>query len=153
MRRFSKSMLGVTLLEIMLVLAVAAMIIVMSVRYYQSATASQESNATMEQVSAITAAADGIAQGSNTYSAVTQSAVKPMMPNQTFATPWGGTVTITTGKATTYSVTITSVPVNVCSQIVPKLAANTKFTGVSPATAGACTTIGDVKYTYDAALQ
>jgi len=40
----SRRMSGVTLLEIMLVLAVAAMVIVMSIRYYRNATNSQNSN-------------------------------------------------------------------------------------------------------------
>ena len=73
MKRFAKSMLGVTLLEIMLVLAIAAMIIVMSVRYYQSASASQQVNAVLQQIQGITAAADGLAQATGSYSAANVS--------------------------------------------------------------------------------
>src|SRR5260221_6708582 len=101
MKKFAKSMLGVTLLEIMLVLAVAAMIIVMSVRYYQSATASQSTNNMLEEMQAITAAADGLAQGTGTYSAATGSNVRPLMQNNSLATPWGTTITIT-GATTSY---------------------------------------------------
>jgi type II secretory pathway component PulJ len=49
MKKQARSILGVTLLEIMLVLAVAAMIIIMSVRYYESANSSQQANATLQQ--------------------------------------------------------------------------------------------------------
>lgn len=66
MKSLSRSA-GVTLLEIMLVLAIAAMIIVMSVRYYQSASSSQQATAAFAQVQAITAAADTLAQMSGDY--------------------------------------------------------------------------------------
>ena len=89
MKRFIKSMLGVTLLEIMLVLAIAAMIIVMSVRYYQSASANQQANSLLQQLQAITAIADGIGQSANSYSGVNTNSVKVMMPNQSMNTPWG----------------------------------------------------------------
>src|SRR3990167_9644757 len=99
MRKYA-SMLGVTLLEIMLVLAVAAMIIVMSVRYYQSASASEQANSMLEMVQAITAAADGIAQPAGSYSGATTAAISPMMPNQSMKTVWGGTVSIGSNTTT-----------------------------------------------------
>ena len=153
MKRFSKLVLGVTLLEILLVLAVAAMIIVMSVRYYQSATANQQVNATLEQIQAITATADGIAQGNNSYSTVSTTQVQPMMPQGKMTTVWGSTITVTGGAVSSYDVTIKTVPQNVCSQIVPKLKANPKFTKISPATGGACgtTSPSDITYTYNSA--
>ena len=67
MKCFSKKNQGVTLLEVLLVLAIAAMIIVMSIRYYQSASTSQQVNMTMEEIQAITAAADNLAIGSGSY--------------------------------------------------------------------------------------
>jgi Tfp pilus assembly protein FimT len=146
MKRFSRSMQGVTLLEIMLVLAVAAMIIVMSVRYYQSATSSQQVNSTLEQIQAISAAADGIAQGTNSYSTVTTSGVMPMMPNQSMATTWGTNITVAGTSATNYTVTIPGVPYAVCSQVVPKIQANNKFSTTSTCATGNANTI---TYTYN----
>ena len=153
MKRFSKSMRGVTLLEILLVLAVAAMIIVMSVRYYQSATSNQQVNATMDQIQAITANADSIAQGNNSYSTVTTAAIQPMMPQSKMKTVWGGNITVAPGggtsKTTSYTVTIPEVPVNVCSQIISKLAANSKFTVTQPGkTADSCGTTGKTQVVY-----
>lgn len=144
MKRFAQSMLGVTLLEIMLVLAIAAMIIVMSVRYYQSASASQQANDILQKITAITAVADGIAQGTGRYTGVTSAAVKPMMPNQSMATPWGGGDITITGEAAKYNVTIPGMPANVCSQISPKLQANDRFViDASTSCSG-----GDFKYSY-----
>ncbi len=150
MKRLTKSMLGVTLLEIMLVLAVAAMIIVMSVRYYQSASASQQSNSLLEQIQAITAAADGIAQGSNTYANLSTAQVQPMMPNQSMNDTWGGAITVKGTGATTYTVTIPGVPQNVCAPVIASLAANAKYTALKPATSSACTgTSITITYTYN----
>ena len=156
MKRFAKSILGVTLLEIMLVLAVAAMIIVMSVRYYQSASASQQANATVQQLQAITAAADSLAQGSGSYmapTAVSNTTLSPLLPNGTYAftTPWGGTITVTAVSASTYTVSVSQVPANVCALVVLKLSTNSHYANLAPANPGACpATAGDITYTYTA---
>lgn len=141
MKRFIKSMLGVTLLEIMLVLAIAAMIIVMSVRYYQSASSNQQANSLLQQLQAVTATADGMAQSANTYSGVTTSTVKTMMPNQNITTPFGTDLSIG-GGTSTYTVSATGIPTAVCNQIMPRLKTNAKFTGVT------CSG-GSLSYTYD----
>lgn len=149
MKRFGRAMLGVTLLEILLVLAIAAMIIVMSVRYYQSATSSQQANSTMQQIQAITAAADGLAQSTGSYSAggVTTPTVQALVPQNSMTTPWGTSITVPTATATTYTVTIPAVPSAVCPLIVSKLQANNHYATTATCTASAPT---DVTYTYTA---
>ena len=62
MKKFVKTA-GVTLLEVMLVLAIAAMIIVMSVRYYQSTNAANQANTVVQQITSIVAAADSLSVG------------------------------------------------------------------------------------------
>jgi type II secretory pathway pseudopilin PulG len=147
-----KRMLGVTLLEIMLVLAIAAMIILMSVRYYQSATAATQTNALMGQVQAITAAADGLTQAygayNNTTSPVSNTNLTPLLPTNTFISPWGLTITITNVTANTYDVTITGTPAAVCPLLKTRLLANNHFTSTSACGA----TAADFKYTYTANL-
>lgn len=152
MKRFSKSQLGVTLLEIMLVLAIAAMVIVMSVRYYQSATASQQTNATLQLVQAITAAADGLAQATSSYTAVNTAAVAPLLPGggTTITSQWGGLVTVTGGTASAYNVTIEAVPVQVCPLLVSRLSSNKNFTLTAPTSAAGCSGTMNVSYTYTA---
>lgn len=148
MKKLSKSILcstGVTLLEIMLVLAVAAMIIVMSVRYYQSASSSQQATAVLQQIQAVTAAADSLAQGSKAYAAVSTQAIANLINNGTIPinTVWGGAITIGTPTATTYPVTITLMPQAICTRLREQLSSNTRFTSL-PATCAA----GASSFTY-----
>lgn len=135
MKKTMKVMLGVTLLEIMLVLAIAAMIIVMSIRYYQSASSSQQTNTIMEQVQAIVAAADSLAQASGSYSQAGLSANLPtLLPTNAMNAPWGGTMTITSITASSYTINIPSPPAAVCLLLVARLRVNNHFIP------GTCTT-------------
>jgi Tfp pilus assembly protein FimT len=143
MKRFGKSMLGVTLLEIMLVLAIAAMIIVMSVRYYQSASANQQANSALQMIQGITASADGLAQGTGSYSTISTSSVQALMPNKSMMTPWGGTITVAAQGATSYTVTIDQMPEAVCLQLKSRMASNTKYTAIS-----SCSGVTTFSYTY-----
>jgi type II secretory pathway pseudopilin PulG len=155
MKRFYKSVLGVTLLEIMLVLAIAAMIIVMSVRYYQSASSSQQANALLEQIQAITAAADGLAQASGSYSvaAISNSNLKALMPGgeHAFLTPWGTTITVGTPTGSTYNVKIEKAPAGVCPLVISKLVTNNHYKSLAPAAASSCGSSAiDISYDYTA---
>jgi type II secretory pathway pseudopilin PulG len=155
MRRFSKSVLGVTLLEIMLVLAIAAMVIVMSVRYYQSATASQQTNATLQLIQAITAAADSLSQSTGTYSNVTAANVGALLPGGVTTglnTPWGTTITLNPSTSN-YVVSIPSAPSQVCPLLVSRLSANKNFNITAPsggATGCAAAAATTITYTYTA---
>jgi type II secretory pathway pseudopilin PulG len=129
MKQFRKSMLGVTLLEIMLVLAIAAMVIVMSIRYYQSATSSQQANSALAQIQSITAAADSIAQGAGGYTTSTISAsnISPLLPKNGLVTPWNGGVAFSNITATKYTVTLSNTPAAVCPILKTKLAVNSHY--------------------------
>lgn len=133
MKTFSKSMLGVTLLEIMLVLAIAAMIIVMSVRYYQSASSAQQANAALEQIQAIVAAADSLAQGTGSYSAaeVSTSTIRPLVPVGSLTSPWGTQIAIGDVSSSYFEITLEGVPSGVCPLLRSKLVANNHFSGSS----------------------
>jgi type II secretory pathway pseudopilin PulG len=153
MKRIFKNMLGVTLLEVMLVLAVAAMIIVMSVRYYQSATTNQQANAALEQIQAITAAANQLAQGTGTYNAagstVSNTSVAPLVPtNSLTASPWGDKITIGGATANTYTVSFSNMPAGVCSLTSSHLGADSHYSGY-PLVA-ACNAKANFAYTYTA---
>ncbi len=144
-----KSMLGVTLLEIMLVLAIAAMIIVMSIRYYQSAVSSQQVNTIMQQIQAITAAADGIAQanggtynGTTPVSNATLAQLLPAMSVNT--TPWGTSIRVTPSTSS-YTVDLGAMPSAVCAALLPRLNSNNHYNAAS-----GCTTGADFSYTYSA---
>lgn len=128
MKRFEKSMQGVTLLEIMLVLAIAAMIVVMSIRYYQSAQSNQQANIAVSEIQAVMAAMDnmGMAAGYNN-SKVTQANLSAIVGANNMITPTNGNITLGAQTATTYALTV---PLNtaICPNVVAKLQGNTKIT-------------------------
>jgi len=150
-----QSMRGVTLLEIMLVLAVAAMIIIMSVRYYQSASSNQQVNNAYSQVQALVAAADNLAQatGTSSYSGVTIAALTPLLnwsgssSTSIGNSPWGSAVSVANAAATTYDITFKSVPSAVCSLFLARLTANNHFSSGTTCSSSAPT---DVTVTYTA---
>ena len=152
MKKFAHSTTGVTLLEVMLVLAVAAMIILMSVRYYQSVNANQAANTALQQIEGITAAADTLSQGSGSYATggVSSTTIANLLPGGAtsgLTTPWGTTITISGATASTYAVALPSTPVNVCPLLRTKLTQDNHFTNVANCNAAAVT---NFTYTYQA---
>lgn len=149
MKQIAK-LLGVTLLEVMLVLAVAAMIIVMSIRYYQTANSNQQVNGLLQMSQGIAAAADGLAQkdGSFSNSTVTSTNIQALLPNNSFGTPWGTTAKFATVDATSYNVTFPSTPQAVCIQASSRLSSNPKFVNVT-APGNCVSPSGDFSYSYD----
>ncbi|HVE44852.1 MAG TPA: hypothetical protein VNC84_06940 [Gammaproteobacteria bacterium] len=152
MKRVIRKTQGVTLLETMLVLAIAAMIIVMSVRYYQSASAGQQTASVLQQIQAITAAADGLAQPSGSYSGINAGTIASLLPGGStvgLKTPWGSTITIGGTSPTGYTVTIPETPPQVCPQLEAKLSGTgiqgNHFTKISPCKGDTKT---DFAYTY-----
>jgi type II secretory pathway pseudopilin PulG len=142
MKKVFKTMLGVTLLEVMLVLAIAAMIIVMSVRYYQSANSSQQANSILQQVQGIVSAANTLAQAQGSYSSVSigSAALKPLLPGGWDKTPWGETIIVDNPSATTFDIDIGNVPSGVCPLLLTKLATDNHFSigGTPPVDVTAC---------------
>ncbi len=120
-------LLGVTLLEVMLVLAVASVIILMSVRFYKSATDSSQVNSYMQAIQAITSAADGLAQNTGTYSGANTSAIGTLVGSKNLIAGWGATLGVA-GTATTVTVTPTApAGTSVCAQVKTKLESNPKY--------------------------
>lgn len=125
------NILGVTLLEVMLVLAVAAMIILMSVKYYQSATTNQQLAALMNFVQAVTAAADSLSSGTGAYNSTdgaTAANVTSLMPNTSMMLPWGATAVYAPASASTWTLSLPSIPDAVCKQFLARYKANPKYT-------------------------
>ena len=128
MKRSFKSVLGVTLLEIMLVLAIAAMVIVMSIRYYQSASLNQKIAATLNNITAIVAAGESYLAATGTLTALSSTNLNPYLPGNTMPfSGWGGQMSVTTGAANSYSIGIPSVPANGCTQLTNLVQQNSKL--------------------------
>jgi Tfp pilus assembly major pilin PilA len=137
-KKSMRTMLGVTLLEIMLVLAIAAMVIVLSIKYYQSAASSSQTNAIMGAFQSITAASDNLAQGTLTgYSGITNGTLTAILPSSTFVSPWGQTMTYA-GTTSSFTVAVPSPPAPVCALITAKLS-NDVHTSGSTCSSGALT--------------
>jgi type II secretory pathway pseudopilin PulG len=130
MKRSFKSMLGVTLLEIMLVLAIAAMVIVMSIRYYQSASTNQKINAAVNSITGIVAAGENYLSANGTFSGLNSSMVAPYLPGGKMPnSPWGGPMSISSAATVDYTIKIPNVPAagGGCEQIKSLLSGNTKL--------------------------
>jgi len=131
------------------VLAIAAMVIVMSIRYYQNATLAQQTNGVMQTILAVTAAADNLAAGTGTYSAVSTSSVKNIVGSTNIKTPWSSTNPFAiVGAATSYTVTLSTLPLGVCTSLTGKLASGksgSHFTGAGCTGSGNAATLA---YTY-----
>ncbi len=134
MKQIRKSILGVTLLEIMLVLAIAAMIIVMSIKYYQQASSNQKVNAAADSITAVVAAGESYlgAVGSLVNFS---SAGSTYLPNGTTPnSPWGGAIGITASSTSNYTVSIANIPGPSCTQLLNLLTTqNTKISGTCAA--------------------
>ncbi|HSW70027.1 MAG TPA: type 4 pilus major pilin [Gammaproteobacteria bacterium] len=128
MKRPPQSILGVTLLEIMLVLAIAAMVIVMSIRYYQSASLNQKIAATLNNITAIVAAGESYLAATGDMTAVSSTTLNPYLPGNTMPySGWGGQMSVTGGSANSYSISIPSVPTGACTQLTNLVKQNSKL--------------------------
>jgi len=144
MRRSLRTLAGATLLEVMLVLSIVALIILMSVRYYQSTTTASQTEQVMGIISALTAAADNLSLGTaGGYSNVTASNMTSVVGTSNMISPWSGNITFGSGTTTSYTVNIPKPTAAVCTAVIIKLKTNSKFTNVS------CTGGGTLSYTYN----
>jgi type II secretory pathway pseudopilin PulG len=137
MKKSLQSILGVTLLEIMLVLAIASMVIIMSIRYYQSASNNQKVNAGLNTITGIVAAGESVmgATGSLPVGAAgTANDIRPYLPGNAMPnSPWGGPITLAGVTATSYSITLNTGAG--CAQFLALITQNSKFSTSSTCTA------------------
>jgi len=134
MKKSLQAMLGVTLLEIMLVLAIASMVIVMSIRYYQSASNNQKINAALDTITGIVGAGESYLAGApaNGFTGATMATLTPFLGGSAPVSPWGGAITVTGVNSTSYTISMpASAAANVCTQVTGALAQNNKFTAVT----------------------
>lgn len=142
------SVKGITLLEVMLVMVIASMIIMMSVRYYQSAVTSEQAQSIMGQITMITASADLLAQSTNKYTRnVSIAALMPLLPGgaNAFTTAWGAPIEFGQVRADSYVVHIFGMPAAVCILVKSRLQMNNHYTNLST-----CSPLssGEFSYTY-----
>jgi len=132
MKKMFKSILGVTLLEILLVLVIASLVLVMSIRYYQTASQSSKVNVGMETLSGIIGAVDSYVNAGNTMASITSATIiQNYLPNnQPIPSPWGtGNITVV-GAANSYNITYPSTPFDACTKFAALATQNRKITQV-----------------------
>ncbi len=135
MNKSRDSFLGVTLFEVMLVLAIAAMIIVMSIRYYQSASMNQKIAVTLNNITAIVAASESFLAANGTLASMAATDVQPYLAGNTMPfSGWGGAMGVSGGGANTYTITIPSVPTTACTQLTNLVKQNSKLSMASGCT-------------------
>lgn len=131
MKRSFKSVLGVTLLEIMLVLAIAAMIVVMSIRYYQSASLNQKVASAMDNITGIVAAGESVYNSTNTLASASSAITAYLPGNKLPASPWGGTFAIQSPGPTSFNINVPGATAAACAQLTNLSSQNAKLTGAS----------------------
>ncbi len=139
MKKSPQSILGVTLLEIMLVLAIAAMVIVMSIHYYQSASNNQKIAAGMNTIMAVAAAGESyLATGPSTgLQSASNSTLSPYLGGTMPTSPWGGAITVAGVSSTSYTITMTvSKDPVVCTQLIALISQNSKLNTPAPTCSG-----------------
>ncbi len=149
---------GIGLLELMLSLAIIALLLVMATRYYSSAHGSQQLNAAVEAYHAIYAAAETYEANDPAGSPVLSDLVSTNLLPQVFgnsgklANPWGGTITLTVsaasgGAAQSIFISMTAVPGTQCNALIASLAQT--LSGVDKVgvgdSASSLSTLSDIK--------
>lgn len=129
MKRSFKTMLGVTLLEIMLVLAIAAMVIVMSIRYYQQASSNQRVASVVDMVTGIIAAGQVYLNGNGYFSGIASTNITPYMPGNVMPkSPWGsGSLSVGSGGPSSYVISIPAIPAPDCQKVKDLLKGQTNI--------------------------
>lgn len=127
LRRATKR--GLTLIEALLFLGIAAIVIVGAVLFYNNASGSARTNDALTQVNAFATGVKGLYSGTARYGAngddlvdaVINSGVAPRntVNGTTLVNPWGGATLITVGGAGAhFAITMNAVPQDACVRIL-----------------------------------
>jgi len=138
-RVMMKSQQGIGLLELMLSLAIIAVLLVIATRYYETAKTGEQVNEAIGIVQAIRGASAQWAAGKPSYSGLNMSALYNygLLPrsvgggnNDGVGTnPWGGNVSVTPINSNAQvQVTLTKVPTQACNNLIGKLSYETPIT-------------------------
>ena len=159
---------GVSLIELMLALAIIAIILVIATRYFARANLSQQVSNATDQVMGVRAAANSYLNDQKTANTLTIATLVAAgyLPKGYGGTdgsgaggnPWNGNITIgygSTGAGTgtlatrSFTIGLTNIPVGACGPLEQKLDQNMNSTlGESVTTAKACESAGTMSATY-----
>lgn len=117
---------GISLLELMLSLAIIAILLVMATRYYQITRQSQQVEEGLELMTSIYTAGSSYLESNPSFSGVTlqtfinNGSVPASFKNSATINPWGGALTVT-GSAQNLVVGMTNIPDKACNNLDAKV--------------------------------
>lgn len=132
---------GVGLLELMLSLAIIAILLIMATRYYQSASENNKRNQAVDMFSAVNGAVqtwkiDQLASSSGgpgttvtIENLVSGGYLPPSYGNGSGIAPWGGTITVGAPSGGIYTVAMDSIPENSCSAVCGRVSSTIAAAG------------------------
>lgn len=124
---------GVTLLEMLMVLALSGFIITNSVRYYTHASQQNKLNTTLESLQTVVVAADQYSSLYGTFQSLNLNNFVQFLPYQQLPnSPYGGVFTIQGLSQISYKVTIPGVSQTACYQIQALLSSNANYQVICP---------------------
>lgn len=150
MKKILKSVLGVTLLEVLLVLVIASLVLVMSIRYYQTASGQAKVNAGTSIVMGLITSVDSYVASGGLIGGVancgggseTCQVLASYLPNGKLpASPWGnGYVGVDGSAVTSYNIIFPAIPASDCTNL--QRAATTSGTSTKVSSSTTCGTTG-----------
>jgi len=115
---------GIGLLELMLSLAIIAVLLVMATRYYKTARQGQQVNDAIAQVEAIVGASAHYSIGHDDYSKISIQALieEGLLPKGSDLDPWHGQVTVSSGgNPNQITISMRDMPLSACWSLSEKL--------------------------------
>ncbi len=142
---------GIGLLELMLSLAIIAVLLLMATRYYEATRASTNINDAVDMINAVYAAAGSYQVDNeskypaNLYTLVTDGYLPAVFGStasaNATANPWGGAIAIVGGGTSDFGVTMSGLPsTNVCKALANRISETLTTGSGASQTAGCGTT-------------
>lgn len=137
-RQFFK---GIGLLELMLSLAIIAILLIMATRYYQSASENNKRNQAVDMFSAVNGAvqtwkidqlAPSTGGSSTTFSIntlVSEGYLPPSYGKGTGVAPWGGDISIISPSGGVYQISMGSIPKDSCPAVCNRISSTIASAG------------------------
>jgi Tfp pilus assembly protein PilE len=133
-----QTVLGVTLIEIMLAIAIASLIVLNSIRFYKTTVAHNQALGLVQYLQLISAVADSYAANSG-YTAFTTSAIPDNLKNS----QWGA-ITVTASTQNSYSLSFANITTSTCEAVL-NLLKNSNYSSSNN-----CSSAGEFVVTYTA---
>jgi Tfp pilus assembly protein PilE len=122
----NQKMKGLTLIEALLFLGIAAVVIVAAVAFYNNATSSNKLNNVKSQVQAISGGVQSLYASQSTYTSVSTSLVvnAGLAPQNTIngnamVNPWGGAIDVTSpAPGRHFEIEIDNIPADACVNLL-----------------------------------